>query len=228
MGKNVVQISLSDSEYEKAMELAKETGLSLPLFFKSKGLDIRADNHMDELLVLVADFPTGWFSVKQVFGTQRWGQIEDSKKRILGKCFFFEVERGNVPKVRAAGKDAANTQWYYKGIDKIYYEQKVPAKLIEEIEEFMALPVAEIDKRKALEYATALSKALCDGAQDFHAEVDRLTENAQELFDNSGFPDGVIWEINKKLEKIVLAENVYAFKLFEQLMELATNGRRKS
>jgi len=226
MGKNVVQISLSDSEYEKAMELAKEKGLSLPLFFKSRGLDIQADNFMEELLVLVATTQTGWFNVRQVFGAERWGKIDDSRKRLLGKCFFFEVERGKVPLVRAAGKDAANTQWYYKGIDLKYYEQKVSAGLIEEIERFMALPVAEVDRMKAFDYVMKLSTAFAEGSPEFDAEVKKITDAAQDCINNGEWSDMVVFETQKRLDRMKLAQNGYAVKLFDQLFALAEKGRR--
>ena len=226
MGINVVQVSLNDGELKELSDLAKGKGLSLPLYIKSQIFDIKTDDYLDELKQLVAAFATGWFNIKQLFGVQRWGGIEKSKKLILGKVFYNEVVQGNVTMVRAAGKDSANTQWYYKSVDKKYYEQKVPDKLIEEIERFMALPVAEIDKMKAFEYVTKLSSAFGEGLQEFDAEVKKITEKAQERINNGEWHDLVVSQANRQLDRIKLAQNGYAVKLFDQLMELAERGRR--
>jgi|GEM_PF-2343250 len=240
MSKNLVQISLTNDERGELSNHARDAGLSLPLFIKSLALvvngdeDIRnlvldksRDSYLGELMRLVSEFSTGWFNIRQLFGMDKWEKIEKTQKLILGKVFYNEVKAGNVLNVSAANKDAANTQWYLKSSDITCFEEKVSEELIEEIKMFMQKPASEIDRDKAFDYILKLSTAFSKGSIEFDAEVKKITEEVQKDVEKNGVSsDWIILQANRRLGKMMLTQNGYALKLFEQLKELAEKGKR--
>ena len=115
MASKVVQISLSENEYNYVNEKAANEGLTVPLFIKSVILsDTEFGKRFDELKRRVRDVPVNnKFSIKSVFGSE-WFNISTGTRLALGRAFYKQVGSSFISNVTILDKDSANTQWYRK------------------------------------------------------------------------------------------------------------------
>ena len=115
MASKVVQISLSENEYDYVSEKAANEGLTIPLFIKSVVLSYTEfSKRFNELKRRVQDVPANnKFSIKSVFGSE-WFNISTGTRLALGRAFYKQVGNGSVSNVTILDKDSANTQWYQK------------------------------------------------------------------------------------------------------------------
>jgi len=114
MGK-VVQLSLTDKEYENLEQRAGKEGVSVPFYIKSIILeDTEFQKWFKDLLSRVAQIPKGDFNLKSVFGIADWSSIPKGVRLALGRAFYNHVVANKIPDVIATEKDSANTQWYRK------------------------------------------------------------------------------------------------------------------
>ena len=116
MGK-IVQVSLTDAEYETLALSAEKEGVPVSLYIKSKVFeDTDFQKWFKELLERVDQYPSGehYFNLKSVFGAN-WHTIPRGIRLALGRAFYNYVMSDKMPNVAATNKDSANTQWYKKG-----------------------------------------------------------------------------------------------------------------
>lgn len=115
MAGKVVQISLSENEYEYVSEKAANEGLTIPLFIKNVVFsDTEFSKRFNELKRRVQDIPAkNKFSIKSVFGSE-WFNISTGTRLTLGRAFYKQVGDGFISNVTVLDKDSANTQWYQK------------------------------------------------------------------------------------------------------------------
>lgn len=115
----VIQVVLSDAEYEKFLESkvkAKADDSSDAQFIKDIILpsnDFR--RWFPELLRRVELMDNGTqFNIRAVMATD-WVNIPKGIRLALGRVFFQHVDSNKVNNVRVTEMDSAKTQWYVKG-----------------------------------------------------------------------------------------------------------------
>ena len=114
----IIQVSVTDAEYNELTLKAEEHGLSIPRYLVSQGLpDNDFQKWFPELVARVSAIQGGTsFNVREVFGVD-WKRIPKGIRLALGRVFYQQVSTGGkIPNVKATGADGAKVQWYYKDI----------------------------------------------------------------------------------------------------------------
>lgn len=112
--KKIVQLVLTEKEYNKLSEEAKKKGVTVPFYIKSKVLDgYDLEIYMKQLLKKVDNLPKGVkFNIKTLFGID-WN-MDRGIKLALGRHFYKMVESNMVKNVKIDKKDSSNIMWYEK------------------------------------------------------------------------------------------------------------------
>lgn len=116
MAAKVVQISLSEVEYEYLMNKSKEKGITIPMLIKQEVLPKgEYDVVYQKLLDLINPIKSGTqFTIREVFGIE-WKEISKGTRLSVGRGFFKSVTGGAITNVKALDyKDSTNTQVYVK------------------------------------------------------------------------------------------------------------------
>ena len=115
----VIQIPVTQAEYEKLEEKANAEGSTITRYIKDIILpenDFR--RWFPELLMRVNSLEIGTeFNIRAVMGTD-WLNIPLGIKLALGRVFFKQVIAGRIVNVTTTQADSAKTQWYTKKEDK--------------------------------------------------------------------------------------------------------------
>lgn len=107
-----VQITLSNTEYEKIKKDAAEKGLTPAQYIKHCAVDdSEFESRYDYLKQQALHFPEGQvFTVMSIFSD--WNEIELGIRLSLGRTFYHLVKRGGLSPVIPAGKNSNNVQLY--------------------------------------------------------------------------------------------------------------------
>ncbi len=112
MSKNI-SITLTDAEYELAVNKAAELGLDLAQYVKRYPIGENEFNERYAYLIAQAKSqPIGTpFTVMSLFPD--WGDIPKGIRLSLGRCFYHLVKR-KPSDIKAAGKNSSNIQMYVR------------------------------------------------------------------------------------------------------------------
>lgn len=114
----VVQVSMSDQDYEYLAKRAEEKGITVSMFIKQSVLPRREyDEAFERLIKLVDDLKVGEeFSIRELFSND-WKKISKGTRLSLGRCFFQSIDKGQITNVRPLDrKDATHSQMYIKEV----------------------------------------------------------------------------------------------------------------
>ncbi|CAB1254259.1 conserved protein of unknown function [Ruminococcaceae bacterium BL-6] len=107
-----VSVTLTDDEYAKVEEKAKDKGLTIAQYVKR--YPIGGDDFDSRYAYLktkaVNKRPGEPFTVMSIFSD--WEDIDRGTKLSLGRNFYHLVKRGELPPVKPDGKSSSNVQLY--------------------------------------------------------------------------------------------------------------------
>lgn len=118
---HTVSVTLTDDEYEEALQKSREIGLDISQYVKRYNIgDNEFDRRYKHLIATANIQPEGIpFTVMALFPD--WNTIPKGVKLSLGRNFYHLVKRNDnaVANILPAGKNSSNVQLYVLGEKKL-------------------------------------------------------------------------------------------------------------
>ena len=118
MAEKIISFGVTYKEYKNIDSDAKNAGMSVSMFCKSKILNTGFYENYQLLLRSVKELPSSnmKFSISDLFDNQQWKNIPRGVRLAIGKQFFSMVKNKVIPNVNIEGFGTSKTMRYSKKI----------------------------------------------------------------------------------------------------------------
>jgi phosphatidylserine/phosphatidylglycerophosphate/cardiolipin synthase-like enzyme len=115
MSDRTISIGFTNKEYSDILKSAKDEGVSISQYIKSKIIPNEFNEKYKVLVQKVSEIkPNTVFTVKDLWKFEEWDKISKGVKLSLGKHFYKNVVTDNIKKVQVKGYGVSGIMCYIK------------------------------------------------------------------------------------------------------------------
>jgi hypothetical protein len=116
MAEKIISFGVTFEEYKNIDSEAKNAGMSISMFCKSKILDTAFYENYQLLLKKVSNLPSSItkFSVSDLFDNEQWKNIPRGVRLSIGKQFYNMVKNHIIKNIKIEGFGTSKTMRYSK------------------------------------------------------------------------------------------------------------------
>ena len=117
MAERIISFGVTFNEYKSIENDAKNKGMSISMFCKSKILDTTFYENYQLLLAKIDALPSNTnlkFSISDLFANEQWLIIPKGVRLAIGKQFYSMVKNKIIKKVKIEGFGTSKTMRYSK------------------------------------------------------------------------------------------------------------------
>ena len=117
MAEKIISFGVTFEEYKNIKSEAKDAGMSISMFCKSKVINTMFNKYYQLLLKKVNKLPANKkikFSISDLFENKQWQMIPKGIRLSVGKQFFNMVNKNIIKDVKIEGFGTSKTMRYSK------------------------------------------------------------------------------------------------------------------